>query len=66
MTTHTKQDAGTDESSTTTRIGTALDRFVGSWTEEEAHQFSKSIQVLEQVDEELWGSGWLSICSRLR
>jgi hypothetical protein len=54
MTTHTKQDAGTDESSTTTRIGTALDRFVGSWTEEEAHQFSKSIQVLEQVDEELW------------
>ncbi len=49
-----KQGAGIDEPSDTTRIGAAVDRFVGSWTKVEAGQFSKSIRSLEQVDEELW------------
>jgi hypothetical protein len=36
------------------RIGSALDDFVGTWTEDEARSFLESIEVFEQIDEELW------------
>ena len=47
--------AGIDEErQASRRIGTAVDRFVGSWTGAQASAFSRSIASLEQVDDELW------------
>jgi hypothetical protein len=36
------------------RIGVAVDRFVGRLSAAEARKVTKSLRVLEQVDEELW------------
>jgi hypothetical protein len=36
------------------RIGTALDRFIGTWSAVEAKAFNASIESLDRVDEELW------------
>ena len=36
------------------RIGNSLDRFIGTWTNDEAEAFLGSIQSCEQIDPELW------------
>jgi antitoxin (DNA-binding transcriptional repressor) of toxin-antitoxin stability system len=35
-------------------IGNALDHYMGLWSEEEATEFLKAIEVFEEVDESLW------------
>ena len=35
-------------------IGDALDDFIGSWTREDENEILRSIEVLEEVDRELW------------
>jgi hypothetical protein len=35
-------------------IGNSLDRFMGTWSEEEAAEFLKSIEVFEEIDEPSW------------
>lgn len=35
-------------------IGSSLDWFVGSWTEEEAREFDEAVTDFEAIDEELW------------
>ncbi len=35
-------------------IGRALDKYFGVWTEEEAREFDRSMQIFETVDEDLW------------
>jgi hypothetical protein len=35
-------------------IGDALDDFIGSWIREDENEILRSIEVLEQVDRELW------------
>jgi hypothetical protein len=36
------------------RIGGALDRYFGVWSEEERAEFDRALEDLERVDEELW------------
>lgn len=36
------------------RIGTSLDHFFGTWTDEEADEFEESIRDLGQIDESFW------------
>jgi prevent-host-death family protein len=35
-------------------IGHALDRFIGTWSPEQAAEMLKAIEVFEQVDESFW------------
>jgi hypothetical protein len=35
-------------------VGNSLDRFIGIWSEEEASEFLKSIEVFEEIDESMW------------
>ncbi len=35
-------------------IGSSLDWFVGSWSEEEAREFDEAVAAFEEIDEELW------------
>jgi hypothetical protein len=35
-------------------IGNALDRYIGIWSEEEAAEFLKAIEVFEEIDESMW------------
>ncbi|HVT59243.1 MAG TPA: hypothetical protein VHR45_12665 [Thermoanaerobaculia bacterium] len=35
-------------------IGHALDRFIGTWSPEQAAEMLQSIEVFEQVDESFW------------
>jgi prevent-host-death family protein len=35
-------------------IGHALDRFIGTWSEDQAAELLRSIEVFEQVDESFW------------
>jgi hypothetical protein len=35
-------------------IGNSLDRFMGIWSEEEAAEFLKAIEVFEEIDESMW------------
>jgi hypothetical protein len=35
-------------------IGSSLDWFAGSWTEEEAREFDEAVADFETIDEELW------------
>ena len=35
-------------------IGSSLDWFAGSWTQEQAHEFDEAVADFERVDEELW------------
>jgi prevent-host-death family protein len=37
-----------------TVIGHALDRFIGTWSPEQAAEMLQSIEVFEQVDESFW------------
>lgn len=50
-----KRGAGIDDpSDKPNRIGSSLDRFIGTWTAQQASAFSRSIQSLEKIDDELW------------
>jgi len=35
-------------------IGSSLDWFAGSWTEEQAREFDAAVADFEKIDEELW------------
>ena len=35
-------------------IGSSLDWFIGSWTEEEAREFDEAVADFERIDDELW------------
>ena len=35
-------------------IGSSLDWFVGSWTEEQAREFDEAVADFETIDEDLW------------
>lgn len=35
-------------------IGSSLDWFAGSWTEEQAREFDEAVADFETIDEELW------------
>ncbi len=35
-------------------VGSSLDHLIGRWTEEEAMQFDRALQVFETIDEESW------------
>lgn len=35
-------------------VGTSLDWFVGSWTEEQAREFDEAVADFETIDEEVW------------
>lgn len=35
-------------------IGSSLDWFVGSWTEQQAREFDEAVADFETIDEELW------------
>ena len=39
---------------TADRVGTALDSFIGIWSEEDEAEFLKTLEPLEQIDPELW------------
>jgi len=47
-----QEDRGTDEPSTA--IGHALDRFIGTWSAEQAAEVLKAVEIFEQVDESFW------------
>jgi hypothetical protein len=50
-----KRGAGIgDPRDTPNRIGNSLDRFIGTWTAEQASAFSRSLESLEKVDEGFW------------
>ena len=36
------------------QIGSALDDFIGSWSEVEEHDFNEQIQIFEEIDSDLW------------
>ena len=39
---------------TTDRVGTKLDSFIGVWSKEDETEFLKALEPLEQIDPELW------------
>ena len=47
-------DPTTSPSSNPRVIGNSLDRFMGEWSEEEATEFLKTIEVFEEIDESMW------------
>ena len=50
-----KKGAGlSDEPASSTAIGNALDRFIGSWSEDEERDVLEGIAMFETVDESLW------------
>lgn len=48
------QEERTEPPPSATVIGHALDRFIGTWSPEQAAEILQSIEVFEQVDESLW------------
>ena len=44
----------TDERKPTGTVGNSLDDLFGTWTEAEADEFDRALQVFETVDEEAW------------
>jgi len=48
------QEVRTEPSPSATVIGHALDRFIGTWSPEQAAEMLRSIEVFEQVDESFW------------
>jgi hypothetical protein len=49
-----KKGAGIAEGTPSRTIGRLLDRWIGTWTEEEARELLKAIQSCEQIDTEMW------------
>jgi hypothetical protein len=51
----TQEKEDSQDASTQPRvIGNSLDRFIGIWSEEEAEEFLKAIEVFGEIDESLW------------
>jgi prevent-host-death family protein len=48
------QDVRAEPAPSATVIGHALDRFIGTWSPEQAAEMLQSIEVFEQVDESFW------------
>lgn len=46
--------AGLSDAKPSRRIGAAVDRFVGTLSASEASKLSRSLNLLERVDDELW------------
>jgi len=46
--------AGTGEMSHRRRIGSALDAFIGTWSDEQADELLSSIRSCDQVDLDFW------------
>jgi len=36
------------------KIGSSLDRFIGTWTDEEAREMKEAIRIFECIDEDFW------------
>lgn len=49
-----KVGAGIQDPAGSRRIGSAVDRFVGTLSSREAKKISQSLRSLEQVDDDLW------------
>jgi hypothetical protein len=49
-----RRGAGLPERDTRPRIGSSLDAFIGTWSEEEATELLESIRSCNQVDPEFW------------
>jgi hypothetical protein len=49
-----RKGAGLPVQGDSSPIGTALDRFIGSWTEDEENQILQSIAPCEEIDESHW------------
>lgn len=49
-----RKGAGLEEEKETHVIGSALDWFIGSWSEEQAREFDQAVTDFETIDEELW------------
>jgi prevent-host-death family protein len=48
------QEVRAEAAPSATVIGHALDRFIGTWSPEQAAEMLQSIEVFEQVDESFW------------
>lgn len=50
-----RKGAGLEEEAEEAKvIGSSLDWFAGSWTEERAREFDQAVADFESIDEELW------------
>ncbi|HSF38411.1 MAG TPA: hypothetical protein VLT87_01385 [Thermoanaerobaculia bacterium] len=49
-----KTTAGQEHAGPPKRIGHALDRFIGTWSAEQAAEVLKAVEVFERVDESFW------------
>ena len=50
-----RKGAGLDEpASQTNVVGDALDHLAGTWSDAEAHEFQRAVDVFEVADRELW------------
>jgi hypothetical protein len=49
-----RRGAGLGDASASTAIGTALDRFIGTWSEADEQELLEAVAVFERVDEEFW------------
>jgi hypothetical protein len=54
-----RRGAGLEEREAATKpkrktIGTALDRFFGTWSKKEAEEFDKATSVFAQIDADMW------------
>ena len=43
-----------DQATSAGTVGSALDRFIGVWSEEDEQEFLRSLESVEGVDPELW------------
>ncbi len=49
-----EEEDSSDASAKSGVIGNSLDRYIGIWSDEEAEEFLKAIEVFEEIDESLW------------
>jgi hypothetical protein len=49
-----EEEDSPDASAKSRVIGNSLDRYMGIWSDEEAEEFLKAIEVFEEIDESLW------------
>lgn len=49
-----RRGAGLEAPTTASRVGTALDHLMGTWSEDDARAMAAATRAFERVDEELW------------
>ena len=49
-----RKGAGLGEEGRGDTVGKALDHLIGGWSEEQAQEMLKALQVFEQIDPDLW------------